>query len=83
MPYDKNEGEITQTNIDGFFSFISEKREITLVLFARNFNVYEQKFESNRNINIQLRPLSRELMEVEVEILHLLPLKHSQTCISI
>ena len=65
--YDKNGGEITQTNIDGFFSFISEKREITLVLFARNFNVYEKKIESNRNINIQLRPLSRELMEVEVK----------------
>ena len=65
--YDKNGGEITQTNIDGFFSFISEKKEITLVLFARNFNVYEQKIESNRNINIQLRPLSRELMEVEVK----------------
>ena len=65
--YDKNGGEITQTNIDGFFSFISEKREITLVLFARNFNVYEQKIESNSNISIQLRPLSRELMEVEVK----------------
>ena len=65
--YDKNGGEITQTNIDGFFSFISEKREITLVLFARNFNVYEQKIESNSNIRIKLRPLSRELMEVEVK----------------
>ena len=65
--YDKNGGEITQTNIDGFFSFISEKREITLVLFARNFNVYEQKIESNSNISIKLRPLSKELMEVEVK----------------
>ena len=65
--YDKNGGEITQTNIDGFFSFISEKREITLVFFARKFNVSEQKIESNRNINIKLRPLSRELMEVEVK----------------
>ena len=65
--YDKNGGEITQTNIDGFFRFTSEKREITLVLFARNFNVYEQKIESNSNISIQLRRLSRELMEVEVK----------------
>ena len=65
--YDKNGGEITQTNIDGFFRFTSEKREITLVLFARNFNVYEQKIESNSNISIKLRPLSRELMEVEVK----------------
>jgi len=29
--YDKNGGEITQTNIDGFFRFTSKKREITLV----------------------------------------------------
>ena len=65
--YDKVGGEISQTNEKGFFSFSSEKKEITLILFAQNFNIIEQKVFTNRNIDIQMRPLSKELMEVEVK----------------
>ena len=65
--YDKISGEIAQTNEKGFFSFSSEKKELTIILFAQNFNVYEQKVFNNKEINIQLTPLSKELMEVEVK----------------
>ena len=65
--YDKISGEIAQTNEKGFFSFISEKKGLTIILFAQNFNFYEQKVFNNKEINIQLTPLSKELMEVEVK----------------
>ena len=65
--YDKMGGEISQTNEKGFFSFSSEKKEITLILFAQNYNIIEQKVITNKNINIQMRPLSKELMEVEIK----------------
>mgnify|MGYP005686799765 FL=1 len=65
--YDKKDGDLGQTNEKGFFKFESEKKEITIILFARNYNVYEQKISNSKNLNIQLRPLSRELMEVEVK----------------
>ena len=65
--YNKVGGELSQTDKNGFFKFISHKKDLTIVLFARNFNVFEQKIFSNEKNNIQLRPLSRELMEVEVK----------------
>ena len=65
--YDKMGGEIGQTNEKGFFSFSSQKKEITLILFAQNYNIIEQKVITNKNINIQMRPLSKELMEVEIK----------------
>ena len=65
--YNKVGGELSQTDKNGFFKFISPKKDLTIILFARNFNVFEQKIFSNEKNNIQLRPLSRELMEVEVK----------------
>ena len=65
--YNKVGGELSQTDKNGFFKFNSSEKDLTIILFARNFNVFEQKIISNEKINIQLRPLSRELMEVEVK----------------
>ena len=65
--YNKIGGELSQTDENGFFKFNSSEKDLTIILFARNFNVFEQKIISNEKINIQLRPLSRELMEVEVK----------------
>ena len=65
--YNKVGGELSQTDKNGFFKFNSSEKDLTIILFARNFNVYEQKIFSNQKNNIQLRPLSRELMEVEVK----------------
>ena len=65
--YNKVGGELSQTDKNGFFKFNSSEKDLTIILFARNFNVYEQKIFSNEKNNIQLRPLSRELMEVEVK----------------
>ena len=65
--YNKIGGELSQTDKNGFFKFNSSEKDLTIILFARNFNVLEQKIISNEKINIQLRPLSRELMEVEVK----------------
>ena len=65
--YNKIGGELSQTDKDGFFKFNSSEKDLTIILFSRNFNVFEQKIISNEKINIQLRPLSRELMEVEVK----------------
>ena len=65
--YNKVGGELSQTDKNGFFKFNSSEKDLTIILFARNFNVFEQKIFSNEKNNIQLRPLSRELMEVEVK----------------
>lgn len=65
--YNKIGGELSQTDENGFFKFNSSEKDLKIILFARNFNVFEQKIISNEKINIQLRPLSRELMEVEVK----------------
>lgn len=65
--YNKIGGELSQTDENGFFKFNSSEKDLTIILFARNFNVFEQKIISNEKINIQLRPLSRELMEIEVK----------------
>ena len=65
--YNKIGGELSQTDENGFFKFNSSEKDLTIILFARNFNVFEQKIFSNQKNNIQLRPLSRELMEVEVK----------------
>ena len=65
--YNKVGGELSQTDKNGFFKFNSSEKDLTIILFARNFNVFEQKIFSNQKNNIQLRPLSRELMEVEVK----------------
>lgn len=65
--YNKVGGELSQTDKNGFFKFNSSEKDLTIILFARNFNVFEQKMFSNEKNNIQLRPLSRELMEVEVK----------------
>lgn len=65
--YNKIGGELSQTDENGFFKFNSSEKDLTIILFARNFNVFEEKIISNEKINIQLRPLSRELMEVEVK----------------
>ena len=65
--YNKVGGELSQTDKNGFFKFSSSEKDLTIILFARNFNVFEQKIFSNEKNNIQLRPLSRELMEVEVK----------------
>jgi Fe(3+) dicitrate transport protein len=65
--YNKVGGEVSQTDKNGFFKFNSSEKDLTIILFARNFNVFEQKIFGNEKNNIQLRPLSRELMEVEVK----------------
>ena len=65
--YNKVGGKLSQTDKNGFYNFISSEKDLTIILFARNFNVFEQKMFSNEKNNIQLRPLSRELMEVEVK----------------
>ena len=65
--YNKVGGELSQTDKNGFFKFNSSEKDLTIILFARNFNVFEQKIFSNEKNNIELRPLSRELMEVEVK----------------
>ena len=65
--YNKVGGELSQTDKNGFFKFNSSEKDLTIILFARNFNVFEQKIFSNEKNNLQLRPLSRELMEVEVK----------------
>ena len=65
--YNKVGGELSQTDKNGFFKFNSSEKDLTIILFAKNFNVFEKKMFSNEKNNIQLRPLSRELMEVEVK----------------
>ena len=66
--FEKNIGKIAQTNSEGFYEFSTKKNNISLIFFAYNYNVYEQKLNFNADtiINKELLPLSKQLMEVEI-----------------
>jgi len=66
--YDKAEGLLSQTDASGFFSFETQKQDITLVFYAFGYQIFEQKIQSNNTerLNIQLQTLSEELTEVEI-----------------
>lgn len=66
--FEKNIGKIAQTNSEGFYEFSTKKNNISLIFFAYNYNVYEQKLNFNGDtiINKELLPLSKQLMEVEI-----------------
>lgn len=66
--FEKNIGKIAQTNSEGFYEFSTKKNNISLIFFAYNYNVYEQKlnFSGDTIINKELLPLSKQLMEVEI-----------------
>ena len=66
--FEKNIGKIAQTNSEGFYEFATKKNNISLIFFAYNYNVYEQKLNFNGDtvINKELLPLSKQLMEVEI-----------------
>ena len=68
--YEKNIGKIAQTDTKGFFEFKTLKKTATLIFFAYNYNVEEENFQISENliINKSLRPLSRQLMEVEINL---------------
>ena len=66
--FEKNIGKIAQTNSEGFYEFSTKKNNISLIFFAYNYNVYEQKLNFNGDtiINKALLPLSKQLIEVEI-----------------
>jgi Fe(3+) dicitrate transport protein len=66
--FEKNIGKIAQTNSEGFYEFSTKKNNISLIFFAYNYNVYEQKLNFNGDtiINKELLPLSKQLIEVEI-----------------
>lgn len=66
--FEKNIGKIAQTNSEGLYEFSTKKNNISLIFFAYNYNVYEQKLNFNGDtiINKELLPLSKQLMEVEI-----------------
>lgn len=65
--FDKENGRLTQSNTEGVFQFNSSKEKITLIFFTQNYNVYEGNFLfSEDTIRVDLSPLSKELMEVEI-----------------
>lgn len=66
--FEKNIGKIAQTNSEGFYEFSTKKNNISLIFFAYNYNVYEQKLNFNGDtiINKELLPISKQLMEVEI-----------------
>lgn len=66
--FEKNIGKIAQTNSEGFYEFSTKKNNISLIFFAYNYNVYEQKlnFIGDTIINKELLLLSKQLMEVEI-----------------
>ena len=66
--FEKNIGKIAQTNSEGFYEFSTKKNNISLIFFAYNYNVYEQKLNFNGDtiINKELLPLSKQLMEIEI-----------------
>ncbi|TKS57647.1 TonB-dependent receptor domain-containing protein [Mesohalobacter halotolerans] len=66
--YDKTEGFLSQTNASGFFSFETQKQDITLVFYAFGYQILEKTIQSNdtARLNIQLETLSEELTEVEI-----------------
>ena len=65
--FDKDNGSLTKSNTKGVFQFNSSKEKITLIFFTLNYNVYEGDFSfSEDTIRVDLSPLSKELMEVEI-----------------
>ena len=65
--FDKENGRLTQSNTEGVFQFSSSKEKITLIFFTLNYSVYEGNFSfSEDTIRVNLSPLSKELMEVEI-----------------
>ena len=65
--FDKENGRLTQSNTEGVFQFSSSKEKITLIFFTLNYSVYEGSFSfSEDTIRVNLSPLSKELMEVEI-----------------
>ena len=65
--FDKENGRLTQSNTEGVFQFSSSKEKLTLIFFTLNYSVYEGNFSfSEDTIRVNLSPLSKELMEVEI-----------------
>ncbi len=68
--YDKGSGLVATTSNEGFYSFTTEKEEITIVFFMHNFKVSEKKIILNQDLvlNINLYSLHQQLSEVEIKV---------------
>ncbi len=66
--YDKVAGILTTTDEFGNFQFETTKKEITLVFFSYEYDVYEIKVETSNvsDMKIVLNDLSKTLSEVEI-----------------
>ena len=68
--YDKASGLLASTNAKGYYEFITEEKEITLLFFSENYNVVNQTINLNQDIevNLKLSVLSEKLSEVEINV---------------
>lgn len=66
--FDKATGKLTETNSNGYFEFIIDKAEFTIIFFSYNYKVNEQNLNVTQNmvLNIALEPLTETLSEVEI-----------------
>lgn len=66
--YDKSSGVLAETNADGFYSFSTEKENITLIFFSFEYQVEEITIntKTTREVNVSLLDLSETLSEVQI-----------------
>ena len=66
--YDKISGLLATTNTEGYFEFLTDKKELTLVFFSYQFKVKEVKLSITQDVifNQQLAPLTENLTEVQI-----------------
>ena len=66
--YDKVSGLKATTNTSGYYEFVTEKKNITLVFFSYEFEVKETTISISEKsiVDIAINPLSVKLTEVEI-----------------
>ncbi|WP_127846497.1 TonB-dependent receptor domain-containing protein [Psychroflexus aestuariivivens] len=66
--YEKHYGILAQTDASGYFNFKTSKKQIDLVFYGFQFQIFEKQInlEEVSNINISLEALSEQLSEVQI-----------------
>ena len=66
--YDKSSGLLGTTNSSGFYSFSTDKAEITIVFYSPEYEIFEQRIVATQSqkLNVALQPLQEQLSEIVI-----------------